>query len=53
MRYLFLQWSSVGNGGESSQGYGGDLSQDLQLAGHLGAQAQQLHQMVSVKTHKF
>ncbi|KAK4326092.1 hypothetical protein Pmani_003347 [Petrolisthes manimaculis] len=39
-------WSGVGNGGESSQGYGGDLSQDLQLAGHLGTQAQQLHQVV-------
>lgn len=40
-------WSSMSEGGEtSSQGYCGDLNQELSLSGHPGPQPQQAHHLV-------
>ncbi|XP_071515112.1 uncharacterized protein [Panulirus ornatus] len=44
-------WSSMSEGGEtSSQGYCGDLNQELSLSGHPGPQPQQAHHLVGVKS---
>lgn len=44
-------WSSMSEGGEtSSQGYCGDLNQELSLSGHPGPQPQQAHHLVTTKS---
>ncbi|XP_042233088.1 zinc finger protein 135-like isoform X2 [Homarus americanus] len=46
-------WSSLGDGGDaSSQGYCGDLNQELSLQGLPGTQPQQTHHLVTVKSDR-
>lgn len=49
---VFPQWSSLSEGGETtSQGYCGDLNQELSLSGLPGPQPQQAHHLVSVSPY--